>query len=64
MSKNIALIAAGIIFTIVAASHLIRLILKLQITFGQWEVPMFVSLFGFVFAGALALWLFMAAAKK
>jgi uncharacterized integral membrane protein len=64
MSKNIALIVAGAIFIIVAILHLIRLILKLHVTFGQWEVPMFISMVGLILAGVLGLWMFTSAAKK
>jgi len=64
MSKNIALIIAGIIFIIVAILHLVRLIVKLHITVGQWEVLMFVSMIGLILAGALGMWMFISAAKK
>lgn len=64
MSKNIALIVAGAIFIIVAVLHLIRLILKLHATFGQWEVPMFISIVGLILGGVLGLLMFIAAAKN
>jgi hypothetical protein len=64
MSKNIALIIAGAIFIIVAILHLIRLILKLHVTIGQWEVPMFISIVGLILGGVLGMWMFISVAKK
>ncbi len=64
MSKNISLIVAGAIFIIVAILHLVRLIVKLHITVGQWEVPMFISMVGLILAGVLGMWMFISAAKK
>jgi len=64
MSNNISLIIAGTIFIIVAILHLVRLIVKLHITVGRWEVPMFVSMIGLILAGVLGMWMFISAAKK
>jgi hypothetical protein len=64
MSKNIPLIVAGAVFLVVAIFHLIRLILKIRATFGQWEVPLFLSAVGLVFASFLGIWMFMSALKK
>jgi len=64
MSKNIALIVAGAVFIIVAIVHLVRLIVKLHITVGQWEVPMSISMVGLILAGVLGMWMFISAAKK
>jgi len=64
MSKNISLITAGAIFIIVAILHLIRLILKLHVTFGQLEVPMNMSIVGLIAGLILSVWMFMAALLK
>jgi uncharacterized integral membrane protein len=64
MSKNSALIVAGAIFIIVAILHLVRFKLKLPVTLGQWEVPMFISVIGLLVAGVLGIWMFISAAKK
>jgi hypothetical protein len=64
MAKNCALITAGVFFILVAILHLIRLILKIHVTFGQWEVPMFLSLVGLILAGVLGIWMLISAAEK
>ena len=64
MPRNISLIVAGAIFITVAILHLVRLILKLHVTFGQWKVPMFISLIGLILASVLGLWMFISVAKE
>jgi hypothetical protein len=64
MSKNVALNIAGVIFVLVALLHLVRLIMKLNVTIGQWELPVTASIGGLIFGSILGIWMFMAAAKK
>jgi len=64
MSKNIALIIAGVIFLIVSILHLIRLVMKLRVTIGQTEVPMNMSIIGFIAGLIFSVWMFMAALLK
>jgi len=64
MSKNIALIIAGVIFLIVSILHLIRLVMKLRVTIGQTEVPMNMSIISFIAGLIFSVWMFMAALLK
>lgn len=57
--KDIALIIAGIIFTIVSIFHFLRLVFKTKVTIANYTVPMKVSLWGFIISLALAVWMFM-----
>lgn len=58
MDKTIALTVAGIIFTFVAAIHLYRLIVHIEIIVSGYVVPMSASYVGFVIAVILAIWMF------
>lgn len=64
MSKNIALIIAGVIFLIVSILHLVRLVMKLRVTIRQTEVPMNMSIVGLIVGLILSAWMFMAALLK
>jgi hypothetical protein len=64
VSKNGALIAAGVVFTIVAIMHLVRLVTKLQVIVAGGEIPAYASIGGFLVAGLLAAWMFAAAKQK
>lgn len=61
--KRLPLIIAGIIFTIVALLHLVRVIYDWQITIADYMVPMYFSYIGVVVAAILAIWMFTTAAK-
>jgi hypothetical protein len=61
--KNSALIVAGIIFTIVAVLHLLRIIYKSVLIIAGVPVPMTLSSISLVVAVILALWMFSAAKK-
>ena len=45
---------AGIIFTLVALFHLVRIYMGWPVAIGDWSVPMWVSWIGLVVAGGLA----------
>ena len=64
ISKNGALIAAGVFFTLVALMHIIRLAIKLQIIVNGMEIPVNASIGGALIAGLLALWMFLTAKQK
>jgi hypothetical protein len=64
ISKNSALIAAGVVFAIVAAIHLSRLATKFQVVVAGCEIPIWANIGGFVIAGLLAVWMFAAAKQK
>ena len=61
MDKNVALIAAGIIFVLIALLHLVRLITKFEITVAKKPIPLWVNVIGLLAAGFLAFWMFAAA---
>lgn len=64
MSKKIPLVVSGIIFTLVALIHALRLIYHWHITVSGHSIPMSVSIIGFIVTGILAIWMLVAAAKK
>jgi len=64
MSKNFALNVAGVIFILVAMLHLVRLLIKLNVTIGQWELPVTASIGGVIVTAALGVLMFAAATKK
>jgi uncharacterized membrane protein YjjB (DUF3815 family) len=45
---------AAIIFAVVALVHLLRLVYQWQVVFNGWVVPMWLSGFGLIVAGALS----------
>ena len=55
--KEAAVIVAASIFFIVSLLHLARFILKLEVKIGKFVVPLWFSIFGFIFPLALSLWL-------
>ena len=56
--KDTALKVAGVIFFLMAFVHLLRVILKVEITIGDMILPIWASAFGFVVLLLLALWMF------
>ena len=64
MSKQLPLVVAGIIFSIVAIAHLLRYIYHWDLVAAGHTVPMAVSEYGFVVAALLAFWMFIASRKK
>jgi hypothetical protein len=55
--KPAALVATAFLF-VVAAAHLLRVALGVEVTAGGWRVPMWMSVAAIVFTGGLgiALW--------
>jgi hypothetical protein len=46
-----------IFLLLVALAHLLRLILQVKVTAGNYEVPMWMSIAACIFTGGLSLWL-------
>ena len=61
--KNIALKVMGVIFLLVALLHLLRVIFSIEVIVAGFTAPIWFSVFGFIFALALALWIFKTAKK-
>ncbi|MCX5692157.1 MAG: hypothetical protein NTX47_00485 [Candidatus Omnitrophica bacterium] len=61
--KNIALKVTGAIFLLVALLHLLRVIFSIEVIVAGFTAPIWLSIFGFIFALALALWMFKEAKK-
>ena len=61
--KNTALKTAGIIFLVIAVVHVVRLILKLQVTVAGSNIPHWASLVASIVSISLSLWMFSAARK-
>ncbi len=61
--KNIALKIAGAIFLLAALLHLLRVIFSIEVIVAGFAAPIWLSMFGFIFALALALWMFKTAIK-
>jgi hypothetical protein len=51
-------LVSGILFTLVALAHLLRILYGMSVQVDQMDVPMFVSWIGLVVPGALAVWAF------
>lgn len=58
---QIPLTVAGIIFSIMAIFHLLRLFMGWGLVFGAFVVPVWYSGIGLIIAGALAFWMLRAA---
>jgi hypothetical protein len=61
MDKNLALMAAGVIFILVSLLHLVRLITKFEVTVAKKPIPLWANIIGLLAAGFLAFWMFAAA---
>ena len=55
-----ALLVAGIIFSVGALVHLLRLCIRFEVRIGGWNVPFWFSAVGFPVALGLAVWMFAA----
>ncbi|KTD63293.1 hypothetical protein Lsan_1411 [Legionella santicrucis] len=64
MSKKIPLVVAGIIFTLVALLHLLRIFFHWKIIIAGYNISMSASVVAFIVITFIALWMFIAAAKK
>jgi len=58
--KETALLVAGIIFLMVSIMHLARLIFRVEVRAGRFILPLWISVFGFIIALLLSLWMFKA----
>jgi hypothetical protein len=64
MSKTVALNVAGVVFLLAALVHMTRLFTHFQIILGNHMIPTSASLFGFIVALFLSIWMFSAAKSK
>jgi hypothetical protein len=55
MNRKTFALLAGIIFTLVALFHLVRIFEDWPIIIGDWSVPKWLSWIGLIVAGGLAL---------
>jgi hypothetical protein len=62
--QKAALYTSGIVFTVVATSHLARLAMGIEIVVGGVVLPMWVSFLGALFTGLLAVWVVVAARRS
>ena len=51
-------LVSGILFTLVALAHLLRILYGMSVQIDAIDVPMWVSWIGLVVPGALAVWAF------
>jgi hypothetical protein len=56
--KGTALKVAGVIFLLVSVMHLLRVILKFEVIMAGFTLPIWFSIFGFIFSLLLSLWMF------
>lgn len=54
MSSKSFLLIAGAVFGVVAIAHLLRIVLAVPVTIGEWPVPMWVSWPAVLVAGSLS----------
>ena len=54
MDQKTFSMAAGVIFALVALSHLLRIYMGWPLVIGSWTAPMWVSWIGLVVAGGLS----------
>jgi uncharacterized membrane protein len=52
-----SIIVTSIFLLLVAVAHVLRLILQIKVTAGNYEVPMWMSIAAAIFAAALTFWL-------
>ena len=62
--KRLPLIVSGVVFSIVALMHLLRIIYHWQILIVEYTIPMSVSIIALIISTLLALWMFSAAKKN
>lgn len=59
--KNIALKVGGTVFLLISVLQLSRVLFKLHVLVGSYEVPLVASAVAFVVALSLAIWMFRSA---
>jgi len=55
MNQKAFSIVAGVIFAVVALFHLVRIYMDWPVMIADWSVPKWVSWFGLIVAGGLAI---------
>lgn len=63
MYHQTALVVAGIVFLLVAVLHFLRYFKAWHIVIADFTVPLNWSIYGGIVAAALAIWMFVAAAR-
>ena len=64
MSSRPYLVVSGLIFSVVAAAHLLRVINGWAFEVGPWSFPMWVSWIGTAAPSILGVWAFRLAARS
>ena len=55
---------SGTLFSLVALAHALRVFQKWPVEVAGWVLPMWVSVWGFLLTGALAVWAFRAVGQE
>jgi hypothetical protein len=61
---KLALKVSGVIFLLVCVMHIVRVLMNIQVTLNQVEIPMRASVVAAVLSLALAVWMFKSAYYK
>jgi len=64
MSRKIYLLVCSMVYFVVAAAHLTRLIFGWEIAIAGWTVPQWVSVPGLILPGVLSTWGFVLAVRS
>jgi hypothetical protein len=56
--EKIALLISGIVFLIVSIMHLLRAISRVEVKIGNYMLPTWLSVLGFILPLLLSLWMF------
>jgi hypothetical protein len=54
---KLSIIVTSVFLLLVAVAHVLRLILQVRVTAGNYELPMWMSIAAAIFTAGLALWL-------
>ena len=63
MNRKTYFLLCGVVFFVVAAAHLTRLIFGWEIAIAGWTVPQWVSVPGLIIPGILSTWGFVLASR-
>lgn len=58
MSENRYFVVSGVLFSLVAIAHLLRIVFGMPVYVDEYAVPMLFSWIGFIVPAALAFWAF------
>lgn len=61
--KNLALRVSAAIFLLVSILHLVRVVLRIPVTIGHFNIPLRFSILGFTVPLLLAVWMFSISKK-